>query len=283
MINASDAAKRFGLLGFPLSHSLSPLIHEKLFSCSGVNGAYGLYEAKDELEGFYKSTLCALDGFNVTVPHKTNIIPLLDTLSERAALYGAVNTVSFENGRACGHNTDCTGFLRSLEGEDVTLGGSVLVLGCGGVSRMFVFESLLAGADVTVAVRPSGLEKAEAVNKETQEKLGKKLKIIDIKSVNEGYDLIINGTPSGMFPHIGEAPLEREAVIKSKAVFDAVYNPAETLLLRYACEGGLIHINGLSMLVWQAAAAQEIWNGVSFDSDTVKSIVLMTEKELEAR
>ena len=150
--------KKFGLTGYPLGHSMSPVIHNELFRLNNIDASYALREiTPDELiSGLDK--LADFDGFNVTIPHKIGVIRHLDKLSERAALFGAVNTVEKTDTALIGHNTDCIGFLKALEMADIPLQGKVLVCGCGGVSRMFAFETVLAGADLTIAVRDTDME-----------------------------------------------------------------------------------------------------------------------------
>ncbi|MBR7060604.1 MAG: shikimate dehydrogenase [Eubacterium sp.] len=265
-------SEKYSLIGYPLGHSLSPEIHSELFKINAKNASYSLLEIKPENLGASFEELKELSGFNVTIPHKSNIIPFLDELSEKAKLFGAVNTVEIKNGKAFGHNTDCIGFLRALESADIELKGRVLICGCGGVSRMFAFESALSGCDITFAIRNSSLEKCNILVREIEEKLGKKCKTVSIDNAGENYDLIINGTPVGMFPAVNACPLSEKTIKTSNAVFDSIYNPSETLLLRYAKEAGIKSTNGLSMLVWQAAAAQEIWNGVRFEVTAVEKI-----------
>lgn len=262
--------KEFALIGCPLGHSISPKIHARLMKTAGIDGAYSCREIKPEKLG-EADFLRELDGYNVTIPHKTNIIPLLDELDEKAALFGAVNTVKNESGVSKGYNTDCEGFLRALDTAGIELKGRVLVLGSGGVSRMFAFESVLHGADVTIAARNAA--KALEIKNEIKEKTKKNCRIITLSTAAKGYDLIINGTPVGMFPHTDESPVSREVVEGAGAVFDAIYNPGETKLLTYAREAGVPCSNGLSMLVWQAAVAEEIWNGIKFESDDVNKII----------
>lgn len=274
--------KRFALTGCPLGHSISPFIHSELFKIKGVNAEYKLVEAEEKmLFEKFETTLKELNGFNVTIPHKINIIPLLNALSKKAELFGSVNTVKILNGASKGYNTDCEGFLRALKYSNIEIGKSVLILGCGGVSRMFAFETLLSGANADIAVRKASLEKAEKLKIEIKEKLGKSVKVITLNEVNDEYDLIINGTPVGMFPNLDECPISEDVVKKSSAVFDAIYNPQETLILRYAKQLGKKYCNGLSMLVWQAAAAQEIWLGESFSPSEVEAVINLCSKELE--
>lgn len=273
--------KNFALTGYPLGHSMSPLIHNELFKINGKDADYNLMEINPEFFADGIEQLKNLDGFNVTIPHKTGIIPYLDSLSQRAELFGAVNTVKNENGKLTGYNTDCFGFLRALETADISLGGNVLLCGSGGVSRMFAFESVLAGADLTIAVRDADVDAANMIKNEIKEKLQKDVKVITLDDVDGNFNLLINGTPVGMFPNVDNCVLPKEKVLACGAVFDAIYNPLETKLLKYAKEGGLKYSNGLPMLVWQAVVAQEIWFDIKFDANQVKDVIKITESELK--
>ncbi len=274
--------KNFGLIGYPLGHSMSGVIHKELFRLSNINADYELMEiAPDNLGSDFESKLKELNGFNVTIPHKINIIPFLDELSDRAKLFGAVNTVDANEGKFIGHNTDCHGFLRALEMADIKLGEKVLLCGSGGVSRMFAFESILADCELTIAVREADIQAANEIKKEIQDKLGKDCKVILLSEAETGWDLIINGTPVGMYPNVDACPLEEKIIASSKAVFDAVYNPKETKFINYAKDAGIKYSNGLPMLVWQAAVAEEIWNGLQFSNENIKEVIETTQKELD--
>lgn len=273
--------KNFGLTGFPLGHSMSPVIHKELFKINGIDASYELKEVNPESFSQGIAELKGLNGFNVTIPHKTNIIPFLNGLSERAELFGAVNTVDNKNGVLTGYNTDCFGFLRALEMADIELKGNVLLCGSGGVSRMFAFESVLAGAQLTIAVRDADLAAGNQIKSEIEDKLKKTVSVITLDAVDGEYDVLINGTPVGMFPNVDVCVLPEEKVKKCKAVFDAVYNPMETQLIKYAKAAGAKYSNGLPMLVWQAAVAQEIWLGVKFTMAQIKPVIEITERELK--
>lgn len=273
--------KNFGLTGYPLGHSMSPIIHRELCALAGIDADYRLFEISPEELGGKIGELKKLTGFNVTIPHKIEIIKYLDGLDERASLFGAVNTVKADGEALKGFNTDCFGFLRALSMAGIALSGDVLVCGAGGVSRMFAFEAALADCRLTIAVRKDDIPFARQIKAEIREKLNKDCLVMLLSEVSDGYDLIINGTPLGMFPNVDASVLPRETVIKSKAVFDAVYNPQETLFIKYAKEGGLKYTNGLPMLVWQAAVAEEIWNGVEFTVDDIKKVLEITQKELD--
>ncbi|MBQ9227703.1 MAG: shikimate dehydrogenase [Eubacterium sp.] len=281
---AEVVKKHLALIGCPLGHSVSPLIHQALAAEKQLSLSYTLQEIPPAaLAERFATGLSALDGFNVTIPHKTEIVPLLDSLSPRAALFGAVNTVRREEGRFVGYNTDCEGFLRSVKAAGIAIDGNVLITGCGGAARMFAFECLLAGAQVTLAVRDSSLTKAAALQQEIRDKLQKEIRLTALQSVDGAYDLIINATPVGMAPHTDACPLAAAAVKKAGAVFDAIYNPTETQLLKIAREAGIPGLNGLPMLVWQAAVAEELWNGVTFTEEEVARVTALAEKELKNR
>lgn len=272
--------KNFCLIGYPLGHSMSPVIHRELFKINGIDAEYELKEISPDILAKGIKELDSLDGFNVTIPHKTGIIPHLDSLSDRAELFGAVNTVDNKNGALTGYNTDCFGFLRALDMAGIELKGRALLCGSGGVSRMFAFESVLAGTDLTIAVRDTDVDAGNLIKKEIFEKLNKAVNVITLDKVDGEYDVLINGTPVGMYPNTDVCVLPKEKVQKCRAVFDAVYNPLETMLLRYARQCGAKYSNGLPMLVWQAAVAQEIWLGVKFTMEQVKSVIEITKEEL---
>jgi len=273
--------KKFALTGYPLGHSMSPLIHKELFKICNTDATYELKEiSPSDLEQGI-GELKTFSGFNVTIPHKTAVIPYLDKLSQRASLFGAVNTVDNRDGVLTGYNTDCFGFLKSLEMSGIMLGGNVLLCGSGGVSRMFAFESVMAGADLTIAVRDADVEAANLIKQEIWDKLEKEISVITLDEVCKGYDLMINATPVGMYPNVESSILSREQVHKCGAVFDAVYNPVQTKLLSFADEAGIKYSNGLPMLVWQAAVAQQIWFDTEFSMDDVKKVIEITKRELE--
>lgn len=269
----------FALIGYPLGHSLSPVIHRELLKLKNIYGTYDLKEIEPNnlTKEFY--LLKKLNGFNVTIPHKTQIIPNLDKLDDKAELFGAVNTVKCGD-VVTGYNTDCVGFLRSLEMANIELKGNVLICGAGGVSRMFAFESALAKCNVTIAVREKSLDAANKIKNEIKEKLNLDVKVVKFDDINEGFDLIINGTPVGMYPNVNNCVIKKEIIEKSKAVFDAIYNPEETLLIKYAKNAGIKYLNGLPMLVWQAAVAEEIWLDVKFTLDEIEKVIEIAKKEL---
>ncbi|WP_085831953.1 shikimate dehydrogenase [Clostridium merdae] len=274
----------FGLIGYPVGHTMSPFIHKELFRISGIEADYTVFSVPPEMltNPAQKLQLLQLDGFNVTIPHKQAVMALLDKTDETAAAFSSVNTIKNENGRLCGFTTDGIGFQKSLRSAGIAMGSKNLILGSGGVSRVIAFE--LADAsyfpDITICVRESGLSSAALLAEALRKRMQKQQKDTIVRicqynelDPNEAYGLIANGTPLGMYPSNHTIPqLPEELYRNAAAVFDAVYNPEETEFLKKARHAGTKAIGGMDMLVWQAAAAQSIWYGAEFDPEQISQI-----------
>ncbi len=273
--------RRFGLIGHPLGHSLSPQIHTLLFELSGEAVDYNLYDiTPEDLKGKF-DFLAELDGFNVTIPHKVDIIEYCDRLSEGAERYRSVNCL--KNGaEKVGYNTDVLGFTKSIELLGASLCSKVLLIGCGGVGRMMAIETALEGGNLTVAALKSDLPLAENVEKEIRaRKPDAKFKIavigengLSCGDLNgESFDLMINACPVGMFPKVDRMPCLPEVLDSVKYVFDAVYNPKDTLLAKTAREKGAKAMTGMAMLVLQAVAAHEIWDNAHYNKEDIDKLI----------
>lgn len=277
---------RLGLLGHPLSHSLSPLVHRLLAQENGHALTYELFDIPREtflpslkssgtpLQALPASleALFELDGFNITAPYKEALIPYLTLDPATAALMGAVNTVNCKT--RMGYNTDCVGFVRSL-GVPIEQLKTALIVGAGGTGRMFAYQLLKRGVAVTFLVRESSVTRAAALTVELLAQFPDACVTTELQGAQQKsirFDLLINATPVGMYPNTQACPLEREALCGVGMVFDSIYNPPETLLLKAAQELGIPTVNGLSMLVWQAAAAQEYWFSCRFTTEQVERV-----------
>ncbi|MCL1904148.1 MAG: shikimate dehydrogenase [Oscillospiraceae bacterium] len=301
--------KKFGLLGYPLGHSVSDYIHRRIFELCGVTDfEYNLYEVSPDELSLKSGLMKELQGFNVTIPYKTAIIPFLDRLDETAAGYGSVNCVNYneEFNEYVGYNTDGYGFLKAIEVLGASLkGAKVLLLGCGGTGRMMAFESIKAGAELTVAIRREATEE-KAAAKLSQDIVGsdgsglknkngqfvtatigsintlgntlppaRRMRITytdTLNAVNE-YDLLLNATPCGMYPNVDDIPLVPEILGKVRYLFDAIYNPTPTRLASEAKKRGVKTLNGMTMLVHQAAISEVIWNGLRISDDDSQQII----------
>ncbi len=271
---------KYGLIGHPLGHSMSPLIHEKLFALSGISDySYELIDiAPADLETRMEE-LRQLRGFNITIPHKTAVIPFADELSESALRYNSVNCISNNGGKFIGYNTDCDGFLRSA--ECLPLGGKVLLVGCGGVGRMIAIEAALHGAELTIAVIPQDIRNAQLVMAEILAKCSSaNVRICLVDDIEGGFDLLINATPVGMFPKTENCAVSDNVIADCGSFFDVIYNPTETLLMRKARALGKTAVGGASMLVYQAVKAHEYWYGGEFSAEDISNIILDVEADV---
>ena len=261
---------------------MSPFIHKELFELKNVEADYGKQEiAPEALAEVFETDLKKLDGFNITIPHKVAIIDALDGLDKIAEEYGAVNTVVRRDGRYYGYNTDAYGFLKGLEFSGITLSGKVLVYGFGGAARTIITECLRAGCEVFVGTLPSLMDSAEKVVTEISAKTGKGIKLISNDEIKEKFDLLVNATPVGMYPKVGVSPLKAEQVDLFDAVYDIVYNPQETELLRIAKSLGKTFGGGLSMLVCQAELAHKVWYGAEFTREETEKVIAASAREME--
>jgi len=275
--------KKYALIGHPLGHSMSPLIHEKLFALSGKSDcSYELVDIAPEELSKSPEFLGSFSGLNVTIPHKQAVISLIDEMGESAERYNSVNCINNADGKLIGYNTDCDGFVRSA--EQLPLGGNVAVLGCGGVGRMIAIEVARHGGNITLAVIPQDVKNAQILVTEILEKCpGTSIRIVDISELEGNFDLLINATPVGMFPRVDACAVSDKVIENSGSVFDVIYNPKETLLMKKARALGKTAVGGAAMLVYQAVKAHEIWYGGSFSPEDIAKIITDVEDAVDAQ
>ncbi len=271
-----------GLLGSPVAHSLSPMMHNDAFQALDIDYVYLCFETPPEE---LKDAVRALKqmnayGFNCTMPHKTAIMEFLDEVSPEARLIGACNTVLIEDGRLKGYNTDGIGFMQSarMNGIDVK-GKEVVLLGAGGAASAIAVQAAMDGAShLHLVCRRSkswshALSLSESISKHTacQADL---TDISDIAGVQELLNravLLINGTSVGMLPHPDNCPLSEELSFpETLAVGDVIYHPQETLLMKRAASAGCRTFNGMYMLLYQGAACFQIWTGKEMPVDMIR-------------
>jgi len=257
----------YGLIGERLGHSFSPHIHGEIFKKLGMEGEYRLFELKEEelKSAVSEYKVQCIKGLNVTVPYKIKIMACLDEVSAEAEKIGAVNTIALANGVLKGYNTDYNGFGMSLARSRVEVKGkSAVILGTGGASKAVVHYLTDNGAKSITYVSRSPSDGAKGYDE-----------IASLKG-----DMIINCTPCGMYPKVDVSPVPYGALEGFDTAVDLIYNPEETEFLKQAKEQGLKTVNGLYMLVGQAVAAQEIWNGISLSESQVDDIYQCIKKLL---
>ncbi len=267
--------RQFAVIGYPLGHTMSPPIHRRLFEMSGREASYTVEEIQPDVFDVRLTQLKKeLDGFNITIPHKLRVMAQMDVLDETAQRYGAVNCASWCDGVWTGYNTDVVGFTRAVESMGASLSSRVLLLGCGGAGRMMAIETALRGGALTIATREKDAPRVQACLEDIRRlSPGAQVDTVLLDAVEGSYDLILNATPAGMYPHTSDAPIGEETVRRGKYLFDAVYNPSQTRLMQMAEKNGLTVLGGMSMLVWQAVAAHEIWDGASYEPGDIAAVV----------
>ena len=258
-----------GVIGDPIEHTLSPAMHNAAFRELGLDFVYlpfhvhprGLEAAIGGMRGLN------IRGLNVTIPHKLSVIPLLDDVDPAASRIGAVNTIVNYKGKLTGYNTDAPGFIHALHQEVADLKGrQVLVIGAGGAARAVAFALAGEGAELTILNRQEEFDWAEELAATIHNAFGLKVTAALLEHLNLAPALaqasvLVNATSLGMAPNDDLSPVPADLLRPGLIVFDVVYNPLETRLLREAKAAGGRAISGLEMLVWQGALAFQMFTG----------------------
>jgi len=257
MIDAQT--KLYGVIGNPVRHSLSPIIHNGAFKRLGWNAIYLAFEVKNLEEALRGIRGLDVKGVSVTSPFKTEIVPFLDKVEGLARKIEAVNTIVNRGGKLIGYNTDGRGALEALEEKIDLRGKSVILLGAGGAARAIGFG--LKKRDCQFIVANRSKKKGEGLSKELGCDYLPISSLVRMKAGELEADVIINATSLGMVPRDRETPIPKKLLKEGMMVMDIVYQPLQTKLLREAKEKGCLTIIGLEMLVRQGAAQSEIWTG----------------------
>lgn len=270
-------AELVGVLGQPVSENPTGVMQEAAFAACGLNWRYLTIEVPPGKlgEAIRGVRAFGMRGINLTIPHKVAVIEHLDGLGASAKLIGAVNTVRRDGDRLIGENTDGQGFLRGVT-QDAKIdpkGKRVVLLGAGGAARAIAAELILAGvADLLVVNRSAG--RGETMVADLRKSTGGNLRFerwAGTYRLPEYADLFVNATSIGLYPDVDAMPdVDIAAAGKDTLIADAVFNPAETRLLRAARERGLPALDGLSMLVYQGVIGFEIWTGVKAPEGVMK-------------
>ena len=274
--------KLLGLIGDPVEHSLSPALHSFLLERADLNYCYLVFRVAREALAAAISGMRALGirGLNVTIPHKEAVVPLLDGLSLGAEAVGAVNTIVNADGRLIGHNTDIRGFLTPLETRGIAVRGKrAVVVGAGGAAAAAAYALLSAGAEVAIVNRTP--ERARALARRLSragaaEAAGTEA----LPALLPRADLLVNATPVGMWPRADGIPVPPELLREGLVVYDLVYVPTRTRLLREAGARGCVVIGGLEMLVRQGAGALELWTGYRFGEGDIRAALAHLREEV---
>ncbi len=285
----SGKTKLCGIIGDPVEHSMSPVMHNAAYERLGLDYRYVPFRVKKEELGKAIDGIKALNlrGLNVTIPHKVAVIPLLDKLGPLAEKIGAVNTIVNDDGVLIGYNTDATGFTQALLEKGIEpKGNNVVVLGAGGASRAVSFALVERGAHLIILNRLLELDWAEELANGLSKASGREVKALELNRENleealSKADILVNATSVGMSPNISETLVTSDQLNSSLIVFDIVYNPLKTRLMGEAEAAGAKTISGLDMLVWQGALAFEKWTGLKPSAELMKKEAIELLKKHE--
>ncbi len=263
----------YGVIGHPVKHSVSPAMHNAAFRAMKIDAVYASFDVKPEdlkkaIEG---AKALGIKGLNVTIPHKEEVLKLAKP-DELASRIGAANTLKFDE-EILAYNTDAYGALKALENAGVGVSGkTVLIIGAGGAARAIAFALVEEGATVVVTNRTEqrGLKLVQDVRK-----YGECVFVPMSELEKLRFDILINATPVGMSGYMpGKLPVDSKLIKEGIVVFDTVYNPMETALIRLAKMRGCRVVYGIDMLVHQGVRAFEIWTGLSPPFDVMKKAAL---------
>ena len=279
-MNIKGSTNIVGLIGHPVEHSFSPPMHNAAFEALGMDYAYVAFDVdpsdlKSAIDG---AKSLNIKGFNVTIPHKIQVMDYLDEIDEVAGLIGAVNTIDFKEMK--GYNTDGIGAIKAIEEVTSLKDKNVVIAGAGGASRAISFYIAKYGAG-SLTILNRNVEKAQNLAEDVLNSgLISSVKSGSISTINDcliDADILIDTTPVGMHPHINDEPIAlAEDMHEDLVVFDAVYNPNETVLLKEAIEAGAKPVYGIKMLLYQGAESFEIWTGKKAPIDVMEEALRKT-------
>ncbi|NHI92685.1 MAG: shikimate dehydrogenase [Candidatus Lokiarchaeota archaeon] len=279
-INLSGKTKMVILIGNPVEHSMSPKMHTMAFKEIKMDAVYLATKVENDKVKEAIDSIKALNllGANVTVPHKVAVMNHIDEIDPIARDIGAVNTIINENGKLYATNTDGLGFIRSMKDAGIKLKDiKAVMIGAGGVARAIAFY-LLQEID-SLKLTDIKNEVSKELLLKLKERYGDRVEKFDLTIENlekelKNANLLINCTPVGMHPNVNKTPIPKEFLRKDLVVFDAVYNPLETLLLKNAKAVGAIVISGVKMFVYQGVEAFERWTKKKAPVELMEKIVL---------
>ncbi len=257
----------YAVFGDPVSHTLSPVMHNRAFEFTGYKGVYLAFGVKNIKNALISVRTLGIKGASITIPHKTEAMKYLDEADDIALKIGAVNTIINIGGCLKGYNSDGLGAVKALSEKTVIKGKNIAVIGAGGAARAVGFCIKKEGGKITVINR--SMDKGERLAGDLSANYRPLNDIGKIK-----FDILINTTPVGMTPHKDVMPIERRYLEKCMVVMDIVYNPLKTRLLTEAEKAGCITIDGVSMFVPQGAFQFELWTGIKAPVDVMKKAVL---------
>lgn len=292
MVEINGKTRVCGIIGNPVEHTMSPVIHNTLSNIMGINMAYVPFHVKDgQLEAAVKGAYgLNILGMNVTVPYKSDVIAHLAEIDSLAEKIGAVNTLVRTEGGYKGYNTDMTGLLRAMKSDGVNIEGEeVIILGAGGVGRAVAFLCAANGADKVHLLNRS-VEKADSVAAEVNKALGAEhveaMALPDYQTLLRGAEnryVVIQCTSVGLSPNVNDVVIaDGDFYHYIKFGYDLIYSPRETQFMKHVTDNGGMAFNGLKMLLYQALDAFELWNGCKVSDENAQQIYQKLQENVRA-
>ncbi len=288
MIEINGKTRTCGIIGNPVEHTMSPVIHNTLSQIMGINMAYVPFHVKDgQLEAAVKGAYgLNILGMNVTVPYKSDVVAQLAEIDPLAEKIGAVNTLVRTEGGYKGYNTDMTGLLRAMKSDGINIEGEeVIILGAGGVGRAVAFLCAANGADKVYLLNRS-VEKADSVAAEVNKALATEhvepMALSDYQKLLRGAEnryVVIQCTSVGLSPNVNDVVIaDGDFYHYIRFGYDLIYSPRETQFMKYVTDNGGMAFNGLRMLLYQALDAFELWNGCKVSDENAQQIYQKLQK-----
>lgn len=290
MIEVNGKTRTCGIIGNPVEHTMSPVIHNTLSQSMGINMAYVPFHVKDgQLEAAVKGAYgLNILGMNVTVPYKSDVVAQLAEIDPLAEKIGAVNTLVRTEGGYKGYNTDMTGLLRAMKSDGINIEGEeVIILGAGGVGRAVAFLCAANGAD-KVYLLNRNVEKADSVAAEVNKALATEhvepMALSDYQKLLRGAEnryVVIQCTSVGLSPNVNDVVIaDGDFYHYIRFGYDLIYSPRETQFMKYVTDNGGMAFNGLKMLLYQALDAFELWNGCKVSDENAQQIYQKLQEKL---
>ncbi len=263
----SSVIPLYMVIGNPIAHSLSPVMHNSALAHSGLNGYYMAFQVEDIAAAVNGIRGLGIIGASVTIPHKIAVMQYLDKIDQMAAGIGAVNTIYNKGGVLYGYNSDCEGAVKALAGHTEIKGKAVAVVGAGGAARALGFGLKQAGATITI------INRTHTRGEKLAQDLG--CRFYPLGELTElPYHIVVNATPVGMTPDVDGLPLPTSMLERESLVMDMVYNPLKTRFLKEAESIGCVTVDGVSMFVHQGAFQFELWTQRKAPVDVMRNVVL---------
>lgn len=277
-MNITAKTKICLVIGDPVNHSLSPQMHNAAYVALGIDDKFIHLAAKIKIEDISEIVkavkLLKIRALTCTIPHKIIIMKYLDKIDEVAKKIGAANSIVNNNGVLTGYNTDWIGVSKSFEKVASVKNKKAAVIGSGGAARAFIYALTVGGAKVTVFTR--NIKNVKSLSDE----FGVKIKPLEQISEVLNEDIICNATPVGMYPKIDESIIPQEYIKRNHIIFDAVYNPFETKLLKESLDKGATIIHGYKMLLFEAAAKFKLYTNYDAPIDAMENELLRNLQKL---